>query len=432
MAILTIALPTTTPGAVVRTTLTMLCASKGLTLAAVALAIGVDPVLLVRVEAARQPLSYALASAIAQLLGVDLGEVLGAAWLVTASSANAAVHRPLPPDPDRGEDYTFHAVAPTAVQGVVATGPRPSVWIAGDDFAGNPIVRRLHRHSGVVDAEIALVSTLTPYELVERAGEIWTFGTAASGGDFYAARIDVGSAVLETEATAASYVEPTYCVLEPASSTLWVTNAGDPTLLKVDPALATATASVTITDGVHNFTPQDLVAVGEQLYVVGQRAAPEGRVFQVDPTTAAVVAVSTGADLGLARGIAFDGDDTLFVTNAAGLLFAVSLTTLVATQVTLSAAMTDPEQVSFAFGYVWISDTTGGAAPRLNKVTPAGDVELRSVFTGPGRFGPTASDGVFLWGLNPAESMVRKFNPTDLSAVLTLDFNGEPRGLLVL
>ena len=421
---------------VTRETLATLCVRLGTTRGALAVAVGVDPVLLERVDAHRQPLALKLAMVMAQRLGVGVGEVLGAAALVTNESTHQGVYQPLPPDADRGEDYTWHAVAPTVVPGVTPVAPRPSVWVVGDDGSGAPIASRIHRHSGGIDATVALTNPVSPVELALLNEKLWTVGSTASGGQFYSARLDLATAALEVEVASGALNAPGYLLAEPTTQTIWAANSGSTQLVKLDPLSGASLATVTVTNGVNAFVPQELIAADGVIYVLGQRGGGlEGRVFEIDPSAATVVRTSTGANLRTARGITSDGAGTLYVVGGTspGYLCAVSTTTFAAVSVALSSSPSDPEQVLFAFDHVWISDgQLPGPVPQLLKVATDGTVTASATYSGSARLGHLASDGVFLWVSNPSEGHVRKLNPNDLTAVLDVTVGGAPRGILVV
>lgn len=82
------------------------------TVAALGPALGVDPVLFARVVARRQPMPRRLAARVAELAGLQPGDVEACAIDLVESDAPSA-YRPVPPDPAWGDPLEFAPLART-------------------------------------------------------------------------------------------------------------------------------------------------------------------------------------------------------------------------------------------------------------------------------------------------------------------------------
>lgn len=428
--------------------------SKGSTFQKVAQRAGVDPVLLTRIDAGRQPLPELLAMRIATVLGVQVGEVLGAAKLTTPSN-HPRNFVPLPPRPELGD--TIEPVPAGKTKEVLLPAPAslaPGVWAVGPGISGaNAGVVYINRNNAVAEFNVPTPLLGEPRELVADAqGKLWTFGSTNLGGGFYAGKIDPPLKAIVLQTTDAGYNAPLFCAFDSGSGTLWVANTAGTTISAVNITTGAVTTSQTISDGVNNFNPRDMVVAEGFLWVLGRRTISEGnyegRVFKRNATTGAAVAVSTGTDLDSVFGIAHDGAGNLYVTESeTGKLHKIPTSTLVAPAVFFDVTSANPNvqqlgTVSFSHGHVWVSALDVqfvGPDPffamRLCKITSGAAQAATRLFTqseAGASLGYHVSDGTNLWVSEPTPGKVHKLDPASIAADLaTVTTGGQPFGLVL-
>lgn len=382
------------------------------TLAQLAAALGVDPLLLVNVDLGRQALPADVAEAAAEVLGSTFYEVVAAAAKWTPQTGPTA-RRPLPPDP-LVQALPSVSLAPTVGQPVptsTAQYPR-QLWTAGHGVRGSGDAASVNgamafgRDASPKFVQFSHVAYSTFDETAALAfdgTDVWTFGSASAGG-YYGARVATTPPTLAVEGTDPSFARPSDAAYEPKTRRVWVANNANPTIARFNPDLSQAAevtlAATSTAYGLQEYVPFALVAVGGKLYVTawydpGGGLPPDGRLFEVDAETEAILRVSAGANMGAPWGVAYDEARRVFyVANnfwpytggqfSAG-LWVVDRATLTATALPLDLPVECPplqgaRWVAYHYGRVWVS----GYDSTLYAVDPeSGEVLRWRQFAGP-------------------------------------------------
>ena len=224
-------------------------------------------------------------------------------------------------------------------------------------------------------------------------------------------------------------VIPTALVYEPATQRIWMTDAGNARLLRIDTVNMVADAAVPLVFDGENYTPSGLIAVGGKLYATATFhfafGDEDGRLFEVDPVALAITRVSGGPSIGAANGADYDPTGRRFVVAVGsspefttGAIFMVDRGTFVATQLALTAfpspapAFRGFSYLSILYGSLWVSSQEIQA---LFCFDLSGN-PLRYFVPNPSEFtaaGAVVSDGQgFLWFAD-GKTSIHLLNPND-------------------
>ncbi len=431
-------------------TLPALFAAHGVKVFDVARALGVPFELVQRIVDRRQPLPVDLAHQLAAFLGESFGTVQGCAGLVTPITG-PLTRIPLAPNPDLGESFPVVILGETQPLPVPSGGtPELVVYVCGAGLANDGAdsgALRIGRNTGLIYSRAVFAHALSPAVLATDGSSIFTAGHGGVMGNYATAVLNAQTGALLLETEDLFYVEPLGVAWEPVTGTPWLCSAGataDALVQTNDGGISLHT--MTLSDGVHDFSPTNLLAHGGLLYVVARRVdggTQEGRLFEVDPVARAVLRTSTGADLLSAYGMAFDANAGVFLVtsaNASGSpgpqIAKVVLSSFVASVVTLSGdpeTLGNPTWVTRAHGSWWVTDQTALHGSRLFSMSTAGAVLQNRNFGGSSTGGQSAADPWFLWYADAPHGKVHVLDPADIgTSPATIDVGGGPVGLLVL
>jgi hypothetical protein len=411
---------------------------------AASLPFAVDATLFYRVDSQRQPLPADVAEAVARALGTDVGTVNGMARLVTRERGERA-RRPLPPlpisnpSPFFGEQYQPQELSPYRAQ-------RPQnrsvqLWSFGLRLDPGADWSLADRAGGLVGG--ALVGDVLYGDVAPCAFDgsfVWTAGPMADADPGYcwvqklaSSSPGVVAYSLAASVGGSSLSLPIDMAFEPETGRVWLADFFNATAVRLDPATMNADASVPLVVAGDPYGATGLVAVGGRMYALGVRdiAGPteDGRLFEIDPSSATVTRVSSGASLGAAVGVAYDPDSEKFFvaglpgndhpTGGAAVVERGGLSSAILSLAPLSGAPSLDDGLSsilVAYGSLWAS----AADQKLWKI--ALDGRVVGWFQGPhsgftGR--RPASDGTgFLW-FPDGEGSLLLFSPGDPGPELT-------------
>lgn len=159
-----------------------------------------------------------------------------------------------------------------------------------------------------------------------------------------------------------------------------------------------------------------LCAMGK-VFAIGS----QGVLFQLDPSQPPGSVTVVSSSLGLARGIAYDGQ-RIWVSCSDGL---VSIVALNPTSVTNVGGFASPKGIVFDGANIWITDTNPGDTGKLIKLDSSGSI-LQSVDVGIAPYFP-AFDGTNIWVPNDISNTVTVVRATGSFAgtvLATLAGNG--------
>ena len=231
-----------------------LIASKGSTVEQLATALGFHPDLIYRVAKGRQPLPRLAAEGIALLLSVSLAEVLAGVPQWTASSDPLAFV-PLPPDPALGDPFQLAPISATVLMSPLPPPFPRHIWTVGEMVGAmaGPGGRSVHRDAGSLDLQVTFVDALGPAEIaLDGAGKLWTFGTMPSGMNYFAARWNPLTAVVELEFSDPALVAPRWTVA--MAGGVWASSTGASEVVRFDELTGALQAVATLTDGMNPHT----------------------------------------------------------------------------------------------------------------------------------------------------------------------------------
>lgn len=427
------------------TSIAQLAALQGVDITLAATSVGLDPILIERVDNGRQGFPKSYARNLAAVLGVDEPTLLAAARTVLddgaypQSMASVAV-TPKPPQPILGESF------PTCLTNVVkprslSMSPTLTVWCVGQDV-GNVGRKggfgRIDRNSGVAQSPIATTDVQSPTTLT--VGPIALYSVGESNGS--AARVvsvgKTGSILYEVRILTVNH--PCMISYAPATNELWVSVPLDGLVYVLDAVTGAQTGSITLTYLGDAYQPFGMVVVAGKMYACGARdlggGSWEGHMFEFDQTTYAIERVSSGASLNSCVDVAFDGVDSFYVVSSAiagGGLYSVSLTSFVGAAVSLTSMelLEDPKWVIYAFDHIFVSEQDLLSVPKLVKITPSGSAEFFT-YSGSGYLGKPGFDSMLLWVPNPNDGTVSMVNPETMTVVTPVVVDGEPWAAIVV
>jgi hypothetical protein len=425
--------------------LTALASLQGLDIAIVAARVGISPTLIERVDAGRQGFPKSKARPLAVALGVSVGTVLAAAKQILDDAAMpvSLVARPLPPNPLFGEVFPTAPVNVTTDRNPALPAPTLLVWTVGQDVGNVGAMggfERINRNTATILPAVAVTNVQEPISLARGETALYTVGTQSSGGNPYVAAIARNGALLFERLI--DTVEIPYAIeYEPVCACLWVSLGT--CVVRLNSGTGEYVGDVDLIYLGNTYTPRGIHATGGKIYVAAYRVVSEsdaeGRLFEIDPFTATITRVSTGADMHFANDVVFDGTSTFYVVSRTALgspapgLYVVTLSTFSASLVTLSggAALVNPTWVIYAFSHVFVSEADGSNTPRLVKITPGGVIADERAFAGTGTLGKPDADPWLLWVPNPSDGTVTMLEPVALDDLLSIDVGGAPQAVRI-
>lgn len=398
-----------------------LAAAHGRTLDQLAGAVGVDALLFLRVDAGRQGLPRSVAGRVAGVLGVGLGDVLGAAGLVTEVEGPRA-EVPLPLDVLRyGDPYIVKTLGRTveprpsaSASAVVA----PQLWMT---TSGS--LRRYDRTSGALIQEVSFIQPNAAPRWIAQVGSrlVMVASQGVINDDVYSAAyaygVDTGSgpATMAYEFADGSLVASSAGVYEPAGGYVWVTFGNFDSLGRMNPATGAVPGFMFL----GGYIPTCLVLHDGFLYVASylESDSLQGAVVRIDPATNTVT-LSTGA-MPVGGAIAFDDDGLGWVVTSTGLYTLNPSTMVVSAQTVTGGTIDGAWNASWSHGHLWVSASAGGGiGSGLYKLDGTAVVASRA-FSPSGPFmGMVVPDGDVLWAIDPAANQIHKLDPDNFSTSL--------------
>lgn len=199
------------------------------------------------------------------------------------------------------------------------------------------------------------------------------------------------------------------------AGSIWVSNFDDGTVSRIDPS--TNTVLVTITVGNN---PRSLVYGDESIWVAN---VGDGTVSRIDPATNTVVAtVATGAG---PTGLAY-GNSSVWVTevgdNTVSRIDPES--ELLTTTIAVGAF---PQQVLYASDSVWVTDSFDQTVSRVNPFTDVVDATIP--VTGSGQPYGLAFDGFAVVVTDQSGDDIYRIDPVTNTIVSTVDLGGSQKGV---
>jgi YVTN family beta-propeller protein len=202
-----------------------------------------------------------------------------------------------------------------------------------------------------------------------------------------------------------------------ANGSVWVTNAGEATVSRVDPRQGRVVRTIPVPG-----TPVGIVGGGGALWVINSDlAAAQSSVTRIDPRYARVTGTRTlpKSDLiGSGAGITWDGKSLWAVTQA-GSAFQIDASTL-----RVSASVTvgdDPTSLVAAKGSVWVANRRGSSVSRIQ--APATVTQTVAVGSGPSAIAAGAGS---IWVADTGEDSVRRIDPKTGSVLATIPVGQGP------
>ncbi|MEQ1702073.1 MAG: YncE family protein [Ilumatobacteraceae bacterium] len=235
-------------------------------------------------------------------------------------------------------------------------------------------------------------------------------------------------------------------------TSIWVSNAADGTLSKVDPATNTVldTFSVGSTSYGLAFDGDDIWISSGSNFVsrfdrtsntvvatVTTDAYPSGIAFdgthiwvantmmssvsKIDPATNTVVATLTG--ISGAYGVAYDGTSIWVVSGFSNSVKRIDPATN--TVIATVAVGQDPYNVAYDGTSIWV---TNAGTNNVSKIDPATNAVVATIAVGTNPYG-VAYDGTSVWVTNIDSDAVSKINPSTNAVVATVAVGDSPQGI---
>ena len=432
------------------TSIAQLAALQGVDITIAATSVGLDPILIERVDNGRQGFPKSYARNLAAALGVDEPTLLAAARTVLDDSAypqsmaSVAV-APKPPDAILGETFPTCLTNVTRNQSTTMA-PALTVWLVGQDVGdvgSRGAFGRINRNTGVPLAPIPTSHGVQmPMTLTRGIDALYTVGMRTEHGLPTVAAVSIyGGAILYEQSVApAGAAQPCMVTYAPATNELWVSVPLDELVYVLDAVTGGVIYSFALTYLGDDYEPCGMVAANGKMYVTGARdlggGSWEGHLFEFNQATYVIERVSSGASLSSCVDVAFDGVDTIYVVSSAvagGGVYRVPLVDFVGSAISLSSQelLYDPKWVICAFGNVFISEADDLSVPKLVKVTPSGSAEFLA-FGGSGYLGKPGFDSLLLWVPNPNDGTVSMVKPDTMTVMTSVFVDGQPWAAIVV
>jgi hypothetical protein len=429
-----------------------LAALQGVDIALAATSVGLDPILIERVDNGRQGFPKSYARNLAAALGVDEPTLLAAARTVLDDSAYpqsmaSVAIAPKPPEAILGETFPMCLTNVTRNQSTVMA-PALTVWLVGQDVGNvgsKGAFGRINRNTGVPLAPIEMSNNVQmPMTLTRGIDTLYTSGDVSELGNPRVAAVSLLSGTITHESLIGTTNNTCTVTYAPATNELWVSVQLDERVYVLDVVTGGVLYSLALTYLGNDYEPCGMVAANGKMYVTGARnlggGSWEGHLFEFNQTTYAIERVSTGDNMGTCVDVAFDGVDTFYVVSsivAGGGFFVVPTSSFSSSARSFSGLelIYDAKWVVCAFGFVFVSEQNIGSIPKLIRVTPGSGLQLAATFLsfgGSGYLGKPGFDSLLLWVPNPNDGTVSMVKPDTMTVMTSVFVDGQPWAAIVV